>query len=236
MEEFLKENYKILTLSIEFLAAFSSLYFYHKYKNTAAKFFIYFIFYLFICDFISLNYYYFVNNYLVFFKGTILEKNKWWSTLYWKIGAIIFYSFYYNKILKKSIFKILLKTLTYCFLIISFVKIFKNWDDFFVISFPIISILGAIIILMCSIFYFIEGLEYNKILVFYKSINFYISVSIFIWWLIITPLVFYDLYFSTSDWNFVILKWQIYLFANIFMYTTFTIGLIVSKPENSSNE
>lgn len=231
MVEFLKGNYKILTLSIEFLAVVSGLFFYKKYKNTTAKFFIYFILYLFICDFISLNYHTFIDRYFSSLKGTILERNKWWSTLYWKIGAIVFFSLFYYRILKTSIFKRILTALTFCFLIVSLFTIFTNWDDFFIQSFPIISIIGAIVILSCTIFYFIEVLRSDKILAFYKSINFYISLAIFIWWLIITPLVFYEIYNSKADWDFVILKWQIYLFANIFMYTTFIIGLIVSKPE-----
>ena len=231
MVEFLKGNYKILTLSIEFLAVVSGLFFYKKYKNTTAKFFIYFILYLFICDFFSLNYHTFIDRYFSSLKGTILERNKWWSTLYWKIGAIVFFSLFYYRILKTSIFKRILTALTFCFLIVSLFTIFTNWDDFFIQSFPIISIIGAIVILSCTIFYFIEVLRSDKILAFYKSINFYISLAIFIWWLIITPLVFYEIYNSKADWDFVILKWQIYLFANIFMYTTFIIGLIVSKPE-----
>lgn len=234
MEEFLKEYYKILTLSTEFIAVVSGLFFYKKYKNTTAKFFIYFILYLFICDYISLNYHLYLDRYFNSLKGTVLEKNKWWSTLYWKIGAIIFFSYYFSEILKTKFFKTILIFCNYIFVIISVIQILTCWDDFFIRSFPLISILGAIIIIICVLFYFLEVLQNEKILFFYKSINFYIASAILVWWLIITPLVFYDLYFTKGDWDFVILKWQIYLFANIFMYTTFTIGLIVSKPENNS--
>ena len=95
---------------------------------------------------------------------------------------------------------------------------------------------GALIILLCTIFYFIEILQSEKILIFYKSLNFYISAAIFIWWLIVTPIVFYDIYMSNSDWNFIFLRWQIYLFANIIMYLTFTFALIWYKPEKKINE
>ena len=117
------------------------------------------------------------------------------------------------------------------FVLFSIVYISLNIDDFFNSSLPIIGILGAIIIFLCAVFYFLEILLSDSILLFYKSINFYISAAIFMWWLIVTPLVFFENYNTTSDWDFVFLKWQIKLFANIFMYLTFTFGLIWCRPQ-----
>ncbi len=151
--------------------------------------------------------------------------------MYWKIGAILFFSFYYYRYLINKSFKRIVKYSGYSFLVFSIIYILFNWDDYFIVFFPIIDILGAIIIFLCTAFYFFEILNSEKILTFYTSINFYISAAIFIWWLIITPLVFYDIYNSHYDWNFIFLKWQIYLFANIVMYLTFTFALIFCKPE-----
>lgn len=210
----------------------SGLIFYRKYKFIAAKFFVWFLIYIAICDGLSMSYNSFVKNgFLNFIDGTIIEKNFWWSTVYWKIGAILFFVFYYQKILKNRRDKNIIKWAGGIFLIVSIAYIVSYFQDLFVRSLPFINILGALVILLCVILYFIEILQSEKVLTFYKSLNFYISSSILIWWLIITPLVFYDIYFSTSDWDFVFLKWQIYLFANIFMYTTFTVGLIVSKTD-----
>jgi hypothetical protein len=128
-------------------------------------------------------------------------------------------------------FKMIVKYSGYSFLIFSIIYILLNWDDYFVRFFPIIDILGAVIIFLCTAFYFYEILISEKILTFYKSLNFYISAAIFNWWLIITPLVFYDIYNSRYDWNFIFLKWQIYLFANITMYLTFTFALIFCDSE-----
>lgn len=233
MNEFLLEYKNTITFSIEILAAVTGLMLYNKYKQTAAKYFIWFLVYLSVGDFIGSYVHYIKNDgFLNFLEGTVFIKNFWWSTLYWKIGAILFFSFYYYYILTYEKFKGIVKYSGYSFLSFSIVYILLNWDDYFVQFFPIISILGAIIIFLCTAFYFFEMLSSEKILTFYKSINFYISAAIFIWWLIITPLVFYDIYNSHYDWNFIFLKWQIYLFANILMYSTFTFALIWCKPEN----
>lgn len=239
MSEFIKQNYFFITHTIELLAAVIGLLLYKKYKPTAAKYFIYFLVYLTICDFIGL-YTKFVkpDKFLNFLIGTVFEKNYWWTTSYWKVGAILFFAFYYYKILKIKRFRSIIKFNSYIFLVFSIIYIALNWHDFFVRFFPIISILGAVIILMCAVFYFIEILQSDKILTFYRSINFYISSAIFTWWLIITPIVFYDIYYSYdiknsfNDRNFAILRQGIYLFANIFMYLTYTFALIWCKPEN----
>lgn len=232
MNEFLLQYKNTITFSLEILAAVTALLFYRKYYLTAAKYFIWYLVYILICEILNTYVYYIYNNgFLSFLKDTLFVWNYWWSTLYWKIGAIVFFSFYYNKILKKELFKSIIKYGGYAFFIFSIIYIALNLEDYFIQFFPIISILGAVIIFLGSIFYFIEVLQSDKILTFYKSLNFYISVSVFIWWLIITPLVFYDVYNSHKDWNFIFLKWQIYLFANIFMYLSFTFALIYCEPE-----
>ncbi len=217
---------------MEILAAVTGLVLYKKYKLTAAKYFIWFLVYLSVCDFLNSYVHYIYNDgFLSFLKDTVFIWNYWWTTLYWNILAIIFFAFYYYKILSKKTFKTIVKFSGYGFLLFSIVYVIINWDAYFVSFFPIISIFGALIIFLCTVFYFIEILESDMILTFYKSINFYISAAIFIWWLIITPLVFYDVYNSNKDWNFIFLKWQIYLLANIVMYSTFTFALIWCRPQ-----
>lgn len=233
MNEFLLEYKNTITFSVEILSAVTGLLLYKKYKCSAAKFFIWFLIYLSVCDFMG-SYVKYINNngILSILQGTVFIRNFWWSTLFWKIGATVFFAFYYQKVLINKRFKNVLKWSNYFFVIFSIIYIIINWEDYFTRFFPVIDILGAIIIFLCSIFYFVEILQSEMILTFYKSLNFYISASVFIWWLIITPLVFYDIYNSYYDWNFIFLKWQIYLLANIIMYSTFTFALIFCKPEN----
>lgn len=238
VEEFLKENYRLLTHGIELLAAFTGLFFYKKYSSTFSKYFIWFLVCIAICDILGgYTWYVHSDKFLNFLIGTIIEKNYWWTTFYWGIGAVLFYGFYYYKVLKTNAFKSIIKWSTCMFLVFSIGYIFIHRSQFFNQFFSVISIAGASIIFLCSVFYFLETLQSDNILTFYKSLNFYISASIFIWWLIITPLTFYDIYFAyevgneNRDWNFIFLKWQIYLFANIFMYSTFTFALIYCKPD-----
>ncbi len=233
MEDFILKNYNSLTYSVEIIAAVTGILLFNKYKYTVAKYFIFFLCYLSVGDIFNTYTKFIKNNgVLSFLEGTVLEKNYWWSTLYWKIGAILFFVFYFQKILKTEKFRNIIKYSGFVFLIVSLVHIMINWDYFFSRFFPIISIMGVIIIFECTVFYFVEVLQSDKVLTFYKSINFYISSAIFVWWLIITPIVFYDIYGENRDLIYIHLRRFIYLSANILMYLTFTFALIWCKPEN----
>jgi len=231
MNDFLLEYKNTITFSVEILAAVTGLLLYKKYKSKVAIFFIWFLVYLSICDFFgSYVKYTTKDGFLSFLEGTRFARNFWWTTLYWYIFAILFFAFYYYNTLINRCFKVIVKYSAYFFIVFSLIYLIVNWNDYFVRFFPIISVLGAVIIFLCTIFYFIEILLSDRILTFYRSLNFYISTAIFVWWLIITPLIFYDIYNSHTDLNFIFLKWQIYLFANVFMYLTFTFALIWCRP------
>tara|TARA_R110000868_G_scaffold147041_8_gene368209 strand:- start:169 stop:891 length:723 start_codon:yes stop_codon:yes gene_type:complete len=238
VQEFLLENYSVLTHSVEAMAALTGIFLFKYYRKSVAKYFIYFLIFLTFCDFLN-TYTWLVkpDKSLSFLIGTLIQKNYWWSTLFWKIGAIMFFAFYYQKIIKAKHFKNIIKYASYIFLTFSMIYISLNWEDFFNSFFPSISIFGAIIVFLCTVFYFLEILQNDEILTFYKSLNFYISAAIFIWWLIITPIVFYDNYTSYEigvyerDWDYIKLRRLLYLSANILMYSTFTFALIWCRPQ-----
>ena len=234
MEDFLFEYRTEITRVVELTATLTGIILFKKYKHTHARYFIFFLIYLSLGDFISTYTHYVKNNGLFnFLEGTVLEKNYWLSTLFWKIGAILFFAYYYNKILSTKKFKIIIKVIGYIFFGFSIIYILLNWDDYFIRFFPPINIFGACVIFFCTVFYFIEVLRSNKLLIFYKSLNFYISFAIFIWWLIITPIVFFDIYLLNRDIEYIRLRYLIYLIANIIMYSTFTFALIFCKPDKT---
>ncbi len=238
MEEFFRENYTFITITFEILAAITGMLLLKKYKHPTTKYFIYFLVYVAILELIGgypsyFSDYAFLSDFKATFKGTLFQRNYWWYNIFWTIGSPLFYSFYFIKILKTKLFSKIIKFSSTIFFISSIIYIARHWNEFFNSIIVFNQIFGEVIIILCVILYFIEMLQSETILTFYKSINFYISSIILIWWLVITPLVFYQIYFLTEDWTFIILKWQIYLFMNIFMYSSFAIALIWCKAENN---
>ncbi|WP_434036593.1 hypothetical protein [Formosa sp. 4Alg 33] len=231
MEEFFKNYYLILTISFESIAALTAIFTYKKYKHTAIKYFIYFLVYVVVCE--TLAFYTFLVNDGIFnfLKGTIFQKNYWFGNLYWGIGAPTFFMFFYLKLFNSIKIKKFVRALIPLFLLISIGTIVFDVEYYFNNYIVSNDIFGALIILLVVTLYFYEILQSDKIITFHKSIYFYISSTMFVWVLITTPLVFYDIYFTTADWSFVILKRQIFLISNMSMYLTFSLALLCCKPE-----
>ncbi|TYA71780.1 hypothetical protein [Seonamhaeicola marinus] len=246
MKHFLLEYTTTVIRLVEIIAAITGVFCYKKYKETAGKYFIFFLVYIAILEIIG-SYVVYVrpDRFLYFLQGTLIEKNYWLYTICWKIIAILFFSFYFYKVLKSYKLKSIVRYTASSYLIFSVVYVIFNWKAFFHMFFPVLSILGALIVFMCSTFYFVELMQSERILFFYKYLSFYIAAVIFIWWLIITPLTFYDLFYDKfdltkpfrhpeffGDINYVFLRRKIYLFSNIFMYLTYTFALLWCRPQN----
>lgn len=224
--------YLPLTYTVELLAVFVGIIRFNKFRKSSIKYFIIFLIVVFVQELFLIYTLLIEDGPLHFLKGTIFEKNHWVGKIVWLIGGGLFYSFFYRKILKKKGFINILKLLSYGLIITVIILILMDYRAFFLEAQPVLNILAAIIIILGSLFYYIEILTTERVLTFYNSVYFYISSANLIWWLLITPVVFFDIYFNNEDWNFVILKWQIFLFANIFMYLTFALALNYCKPEN----
>lgn len=232
MEPFLDKYYDFITFSVELIALVAGILAFKKFKDTAVKYFIYFLGYILLVEIVGRY-----KNYMSFWpinylEDTRFEENWWWYTLSWKIGAILFYAYYYQKIIRSKKFSSFLKYTSVAFLVVSLGVILIQWEAFFKGYFALINVMGMIVIFLCIVFYFTEMLRSDKVLTFYKSFSFYFSSALLIWWLINTPLVIYSSYYATvSDIEYKNLRKLILLFCNIFMYITFTFAFIWCNPK-----
>jgi hypothetical protein len=220
-------------LSVIFIAVASGLLVMHKYKQTTVRYFIYFLLFVLVTELLGsyariLNY---LGNYHLI-ENTLFKYNFWWHTLTWYIGSAMFFVWYYKKLIKSEFLKKILQYALLLFLIISIVSVAINFEHFFKGTFKSIRIGNMSIIMLCVTFYFYEILHSEKVLDFFKDIHFYISAILLIWLLVTIPLVHFVCENASTDPNQAYLKWLIMLFANIFMYLSFAIVLIVSKPKN----
>jgi hypothetical protein len=237
MREFLYNNYSLIINGVELLAALTGVLLYNKFKHTIVKYFIWFLVYVLVVELIGgytvyVYKYEFLDSIEQALKGTLIERNYWWYTVFWTIGASLFYATYFMTVIKTKVFKKILGWLRLVFFATSISYILFNLDAYFTSTLKFNTICTTIVILVSVVLYLIETLNSDRILIFYKSPNFYIAAINFIWFLVITPIDFYDHYFSKADWNFVFLKSEIYLTMNFFMYISFTFVLLCCKPQH----
>jgi hypothetical protein len=236
MLDFILRYFVYLNDLIIILCAVIGVIFYKKYKNLNSRIFIYYIIYVALVDFLG-SY----PSYVIEFEGlhgvrdylkeTRFNRNYWWFTTFWNIGSVLFMSYYYYMILKSRTFKKIVKYVCIIFLASSIIYISQNVDAYFDSLLKYVNIFGALVILNCISLYFIEVLNSDKILVFYKSLNTIVSIVLFLWWLIITSLLFYEVYYTAFDTDYFNFRNNVYLFSNLFMYLTFAIALIWCEPD-----
>lgn len=237
MREFIFEYYYYLNEGVIILAALVGLLTFNKFKGTKVKYFIFFLLYVLVVELIgwypSLSYYNesfkWIDDYT---KGTILEENYLWYGVFWKMGSALFISFYFRKILKSKHLKLIIQYLTYLFIGLCLVYLIFFNDTYYKGESYLVNFSGVLIIVLCAVFYLVEVLMSEKIISFYKSFHFYVASVFFIFFLIKTPISFFQIYYSTNDWNFVFLRDEIILFCNLFMYITFSLALLICKPED----
>lgn len=238
MKEFLITYYSIIIKSLELLAAITGLLYYKKFKNSYERFFIYFLIYVLLVENFG-AYTHYINRYQNLswikeaIKGTVFQKNYWWYQIFWTINSTLFLCFFYKNNLVNKQSKLKFTLLGYGFFAISFFLIVLKWETLKYGFIKILDVLSFIITLFLISIYFFKTLKSEIILKFYKSLTFYISCGFLIFIILTTPLTFFESYFNTSDWSYITLKWAILFIANVFMYSTFILGLIVSKADKN---
>ncbi len=170
---------------------------------------------------------------LSFLKDTFLAKNAWLYNTYTVI-SILFFVLYFRGYLKSDKFRKILSILAILFLISSVLD-FLFTDVFFTVHTSFLMIIGTFIILISVFFYFFEMLRSEKILEFSKDLVFYVAIGASVFHLCVTPLFIYSSYYSNSISSYFVEIRQIILYsAIIFMYTCFTIGLVLCSRKNKS--
>ncbi len=233
MDEFLKENYALITYSVEFFAFLAGLISYRKYKTTPARIIVYFLGFAFVVDLIG-RYPHFLWQMDLFhlIEGTLIERNYWWYTIFWWCGLSFFVYYINHQIVQNIKFKRIIRLAYYLYLLQVILALVFRFEYLFKPDERIIKIASLWIVMLNIIIYFFETLNSERIIRFYKSLYFYFNTAIFIWILIMIPMDFFEAYFNPEDWNYVLFKWKIYLSLNIFLYLTISSALIFCAPEN----
>lgn len=232
LDEFLKENYGLITNLVELIPAIIGVILFKKYKNTPVKYIIYFLIYVFFLELIG-GYPVFLKDIGFFYliEGTLIEQNHWWYTIFWWIGLSTIVAYVNYQIVGEKRLKKIIKYAYGLYLLQVILYVIFNFKSIFSPE-RFISIASLWIVMLCIIIYFFETLNSDKIVLFFKSFYFYFNSIFFVWILVIMPLEFFQDYFIKEDWNFVLFKWKIHLTLNIFLYLSLAMALIFCDSEN----
>ena len=176
---------------------------------------------------------YFTNfSYMPFLKETLFERNIWLYNVFKIVSFTIFYIFFIAQLQNKRTTRIF-KWITVFFVLSAVLNLILT-EVFFEQSSAYSFITGTFILLTLIFIYYFELLKSDKILYFYKSLVFYISVGLLLWYVTITPLFIFNKYFTSSSPEFVKLHSTILNISNYFLYCTYIIAFIFCSSNKKS--
>lgn len=169
-----------------------------------------------------------------FLKDTRFAQNYWWYNIYTPLN-FSFYILYFNSFLKNKYWESIFQFLVATFLFIS-ILIYIFTDVFFTGSSSFVSIGGTLLLFFSIALFYFELLRSDLLLQLMRFLPFYISVGVLIFSLCVTPIEMFSQYFNTKAGNelFVTLRSNVLLYANIFMYATFTLGFLICSKKKKS--
>lgn len=211
----------------ELIAAIVGTIYYYKYKTTPLKYFLLLLWYITLTEFLGWASIKYEIKALLFYDENELIYNLWLYNLL-EIITFSFLFYIYYKSLSANIHKFWVSIFFISFLIVTII----NW--FFIQSFilewsELPNIFGSLFLIVIILFYFIELLKSEQILIFHKSLLFWISVGLLIFYACTIP-------FSIKMNGYALIPGIHKLFLIIYvsaiiMYLTFTFGFIWSKKE-----
>lgn len=200
-----------LILFFEITAAFLALIHFKKYKYTKEKKFLFFLWIVVVIELIGS-----ISN--TYYKKTLVELFNIYIVL-----SFIFYFFWYHSILINLKHKNILKVLSGIYLIITIKELLtQNLDTYLSTTF----IVGAIIVLILSFFYYSQLLKSNKVLHIKHNLRFWIATGLMLFNIGMVPFIF----FSTQLYSYNEVYMGILGVLNFVLYFCYSIGFIWSKP------
>jgi len=210
----------------ELVAAITGTIYFSKYRYTVLKYFLFLLWYITITEFTAR----YASDYNVL--GFFNEKGRHYNYWFYNLLRIVTFStlfFIYLKSIRTIKYKKWIKT----FIIIYLGMTFINWlfiQNFAFEMSETPKVIGSVFLIITILFYFIELLRSEKIIVFHKTLLFWISIGLLLFYTGIIP-------FSLKVNGYALIPGIHKLFLIIYilaiiMYSIFTFGFIWSKKES----
>lgn len=205
----------------EIVAAFAATIFYYKYKKSTLKYILILLWLIVLNEQLAT---YMGRNRVWLFEG---RYNYWIYNIMTPIKTLLILWVYVLS-LKTRKYSLWIKRFVVSYTIVFFVNILFI-QNFFTSAQSNSKILGATFIVLCTIFYFLELLRSEKIMVFHKQLLFWISIGLLIFYSGTIPITLAFSYYSHLSYIHSI--YLINFILGIVMYLLFTFGFIWSKKE-----
>ncbi|MDX1700018.1 MAG: hypothetical protein R3250_05330 [Melioribacteraceae bacterium] len=160
-----------------------------------------------------------------FLEGTPFVRNIWYYNIV-EVYFIGFYTYILRRQLSGPKIKNLIKWFAFIYVFLAVLNMFF-FGNLFEGDLILNDMAGAFLIVLSVFAYFYEMMLSDKVLSFYKSLFFYVAIGVSISYLTIIPINIYDDFITQQNEVFLEVFYTVVRYANIFMYSMFTLGFIM---------
>ena len=226
--QFLIDYRAIITNAFELFAALSGSYYLKKINDSRLRIFVYYLWLTAIVEIVGSYSYLMLNNYdyewFIALKTSVFCRNIWLYNIYAYLAMGFISIFYYNFMPNLKTRITILATMGVYSVFSIFYYTFT--DAFFKTSLPYHFTIGAVIVCLYVLLYFIQLINSDKILDYYKLPSFYISITLLLWYLCVIPLFIFDGYFKSITTDFGKFRVLLLLIINICTYSFYAFGFL----------
>lgn len=210
------------------IVAVSSIFKYSSFFKRPERVLVFYLCFAVFSEFLGLYPHYLYKSGLVnsefYLNNPHLIRAYWWFNIY-TITAALCFGYYFYRQLERSSFRKLAKGLLFTFLITTVVNIL--FTDVFFKKYSIYTDVSSVVILVSIIsFYYYELLSSDKILHLNKSFTFLLSIPIFLYYIVITPLFLLSSNYIKSEPVFMDFYNNVRDSCNFFLYGMFIFGYL----------
>ncbi|MFT5437341.1 MAG: hypothetical protein ACI840_001995 [Ulvibacter sp.] len=176
--------------------------------------------------------YYSDYKYFSFVECNVFADTKWIYNIY-TIVNFAFLVYYFYTFLKGRLIRQVVKHAVISYILSSVVYLLIFEDIFFRELSQFSNIAGTLLLLTVIVLFYFQLLKSDVTLNLKFFLPFYISIGVLIFNLLITPIDIFDDFYSGEDILFTKIKNIVYLFSNLFMYSSFILGFIICRRKKS---
>jgi hypothetical protein len=164
--------------------------------------------------------------YFAFLKGTFFQSINWAYNIFIVLSTVLFIAYFLNFIKSQSE-RIFIQIFTVSYILLALI-LNTDIDSLQLSINPILLFTGSILLFITILLFFLNILKSEQIINLKTYFPFYVALGYLFFLLSTTPIDIYIKYYDIElNESYVNLRASIYLYINLFLYSTITLGFIL---------
>lgn len=164
--------------------------------------------------------------YFGYLRDTFFEDGRWATNIFSALFTVLFIKYFLNFI-KNIRERIIIQVLTLCYIVLALI-LFFDLENLQLPVIPTLLITGSLLLFITILLFLLNLLKIDQVIDLKTYFPLYVALGYLFFLLSTTPIDIYIKYYDIElNESYVNLRASIYLYINLFLYSTITLGFIL---------